>query len=551
MLSLFKQLNWQKDGYLILLIIVSFSVYICGLWWGLPTLHDWSIDAITPESILFKDVWDKTYPPFHRYLLSLVYSPFFLLKRIGLLDLENIWVYTILVSIGRLVSVAMSIGIVVCTYITSREVFHNRKRPAFITALIATLIMPLVYYAKTLNLEAPYIFWFCLSVLFYIRILKYHRQLDYNLFAITAILSICTKDQAYGLYILTSLTLVLDHLKTYRSEPTIHIKIYLFIRDILSPILIGTLLFLAIHNVIFDLNGFIEHLNNLSDSSYSANSLIRSPENSLDEHYALFLKIVRETAICLGWPTFAISLMGFFFTIFIRQRNRLLLSLIIPAVSYYIFFLGVILYSRERFLIPVSLILSYFGGYFLDFIFSKISISWIPKIIAIGIISYSFFYAFSINILMLQDGRYVTENWLKSNLEVNSSLGFIGAKTYHPRIYLLPIREIKKIEIDDVKNCLIIRDLDYILTTSSFDIRRFPAESPEYKYFSDLYAGHTAYREVFRYQANPRWNLVHAEKFNPQEYYDKRFKTGNLNKINPEIRVFARNKNNFCSLNVP
>lgn len=58
------------------------------------------------------------------------------------------------------------------------------------------------YYSKVANLEAAYMMWFAASVIFYIRILRHHRLIDYLLCTLFVTLAGITKDQAFALYVL-------------------------------------------------------------------------------------------------------------------------------------------------------------------------------------------------------------------------------------------------------------------------------------------------------------------------------------------------------------
>ena len=64
--------------------------------------------------------------------------------------------------------------------------------------------------AKTANTDVPYLFWFALSMVFYLRVLDGLRTRDFAIFAALAALSVCTKDQAYGLYLLMPLPIVMQ-----------------------------------------------------------------------------------------------------------------------------------------------------------------------------------------------------------------------------------------------------------------------------------------------------------------------------------------------------
>ena len=90
-------------------------------------------------------------------------------------------------------------GTLIAVYVCGAGAFS--KRAGVFAAAIFALLTPFVYYAKTANPEVPYVFWFAVSLVFYLRFTRTLAAKDVVWFAISAALAICTKDQAYGLYL--------------------------------------------------------------------------------------------------------------------------------------------------------------------------------------------------------------------------------------------------------------------------------------------------------------------------------------------------------------
>jgi 4-amino-4-deoxy-L-arabinose transferase and related glycosyltransferases of PMT family len=87
----------------------------------------------------------------------------------------------------------------VAVFRAGREAFGNRQ--GLLAAAAFALVTPFLYYAKTANPEVPYVFWFTVSMVFYIRLNRTLALRDFLGFALAGTLSVCTKDQAYGLYL--------------------------------------------------------------------------------------------------------------------------------------------------------------------------------------------------------------------------------------------------------------------------------------------------------------------------------------------------------------
>ena len=279
---------------LILILILSFLINVYGIWWGLPSYRGWAPDEIIPGKVFngvikgFSNGWHERHPPLHFYFLAILYSPFIALHLLNVIDVRSLPTYTVLFYLGRFLSVLMGTGTVLVVYLCGREIYDQKA--SLFAALITALICPFVHFSKTANLDVPYIFWFTLSLLFYVRVLKHHKVNDYLLFAVTAVMSICTKDQAYGFYILTSVFIVLSHYRYEKQRNSEARMIDSFInRKILLSLLLAVVLFLTLHNVLFNLDGFLAHIRLITGGDFYRSlsniceHVFRAPGNVLAE----------------------------------------------------------------------------------------------------------------------------------------------------------------------------------------------------------------------------------------------------------------------------
>ena len=74
---------------------------------------------------------------------------------------------------GRVLSLAMSLGVLIVVYRCGREL--GDPLAGVLAAALLAFSVPFVYYAKTANLDVPYLFWFALSLLFFLRALRRAR----------------------------------------------------------------------------------------------------------------------------------------------------------------------------------------------------------------------------------------------------------------------------------------------------------------------------------------------------------------------------------------
>jgi hypothetical protein len=100
-------------------------------------------------------------------------------------------------------------------------------------------------------------------------------------------------------------------------------------------------------------------------------------------------------------------------------RTRLAaFCLLVPLVSYYVFFIDVVLYNYDRFVIPMCFVLAVFGGFAFDRALSAVSEA--RRSLVIGAVALAFaytaLYAGTVDALMLRDSRYEAEHWMRDHV---------------------------------------------------------------------------------------------------------------------------------------
>ncbi len=537
-------LKWQSSPNpgLYCLLVAAFLSYGFAIWWGVPTEQNWAVDAIEPLAVL-RGEWVHPYPPLHRYILHVLFLPFQLLDQLGWITIENsLLIASLLKLLGRGLSVLMGVGIIYNLYFIGKELSKN-KLAALLTAACALGIAPLVYYSKNLNVETPYIYWFSLSLLFYVRALQKPRPQNYLGFGISAAFSVCTKDQAYGLFLIPIFCLIVQAFASSKQSRTNqNILSHIFNQHFWLLSLGGIIPFLFIHEILLDPASFLGYLDYLNTAGYQSLDLAARPQYGLTEHFELFKRFWADIQFGMGSPLFYASLIAVAGCLINPKKRRLSLYLSAPALSYYLFFISIVLYSRDRFVIPVCLILCIFIGWFWSDIITN-SKQYKKQIVLAGsllVLSYSWLYATSVNLLMLQDSRYKAERWMKRQMPEDSVVGHVGIITYHPRISFVTQPDTVFLGPTDLLNDEQLQGLDYVILSSGYSKQRFPSESLEYKGFQKLENGEAGYKLVFSHESVPYFNLLNIPQPTAKSFGNHRYKTGNLNKINPRIRIYQR-----------
>nr|MBX2862768.1 hypothetical protein [Leptolyngbyaceae cyanobacterium MAG.088] len=369
-----------------------------------------------------------------------------------------------------------------------------------------------------------------------LRALKFDRLIDYSLFALLSMLSVCTKDQAYGLIVLPTVLLA------YRCWRSNHKRKVL---KLLIPAVIGLLTFVFIHNILFDFAAFEDHFNSLGKSGYTPTDFTHESTVYYQRYLYLVSRFFRDINFNLGWPLSIVSLTAIATALLRKNKQHLLLSLLVPCLSYYVFFLSFIMYSRDRFVIPICLIFCVFCGHYLGELLDTVKQAYKAKLVVwmtvISLLVYSFFYGNSVNALMMTDSRYFVETWMSNNIDINATVGFVEKKRNHPRFQGLAKQTItvREVSSETLKAVVDKQQFSYLITSSGYTANRFPKDHKQYKGFEKLSDG-SVYKLIFCHRTTPLWSLLKIDEPSPVEYYDPRRKTGNLNKINPEICMYEK-----------
>jgi Dolichyl-phosphate-mannose-protein mannosyltransferase len=527
-----------------------------GITWGLPNYLDWAIDSLSPFIMLqaadhhFSNGWYSRYPPFHLATLSLFCAPLMgyvmLSGRLnspspifpfGLTD--PLATLTHLILIYRIVSVLMGTAIVLLVYLIVRELFDRRS--AVFSTLIVALSYPFVYYSHTANADVPYVFWAMLSIHRYTRVLKYGGLKDYVLFALFGTLSICSKDQAYGLFILSALPILWIRFTELRQasqqQPSLA-EIFLDRRLMLAAIVAGATFVLA-NNLIFNFSGFLAHVHVITGS---ASKPYADYAPTVQGRLQLLLETILQLASSLTLPLLVVCMVG---SVYCALRfPRYSLPLLFLAASYYLTFINVVRYVPLRFVLPISIIIAFFGGKFLAELWYGGPWKRLMRAAICLAFTYAGLFPLQLNFLFMAESRYAAEQWIQEHVEKGALVETftpVSLLVYSPRFPpWIRLRSSKleagtrwepeaRIDRAHVPNIYTGRDApDYIVLSRSWYGRFLTNESAasdESQVLSDLFENRTDYTLVATFQTPL---LVPIDLKNLH--------------INPRIDIFARTR---------
>lgn len=482
--------RWLLAGVLLL----SLGLDATAIGWGLPATGSatWSYDEIPPEH-LGDDAALRhggRYPPFHYDLLRTLYAPLRLVRRAGWLTLDQKGLDTALRLVGRSLSVAMAAGIVLLLYRLARILLVSR-RAALLAAVFVALPVPFVRFAKTVNLDIPYTFWFLLSLYLLLRSLTRNRWRDWLQFAIAMALAIGTKDQAAGLYLAVPL-LVLAALggelrRAGMRRP--YLRAAVDPRPLVSLSLALALL-AFIHRLPFGLDEFPTHLRAMLGKGIEGRADFPA---TLRGQAGLALASLRQIVFSLGWPAFTTALAGI--GIALRERRGRLLLLLAMPLGYYLAFITPIRHVRVRWWIPAMALLALFAALAVDR-----WLSWRrpPRLLRAGVVAallaYSLLLPICLDLQMLRDSRYRVEDWLAERARLGERWRAISD---HSQL---------NVRARDPLRWGFLRRRPRWLRHSTYEylvVNRDEARQRAPRLLADLDAGRTGYREVLRHRADP------------------------------------------------
>ena len=475
--------------------------------------YTWAPDEIVPSAVLegverrFAGGWHAKYPAFHFAVLAAAYLPW-------LGDAPSPARTEALVAAGRSVSVLMAAGLVLLVHLCGRELYGHG--PALFAALVAGLSVPLPYYAKTANTDVPYLFWSAAALLAYLRLLDGHRRRHYVALALCAAAAVAAKDQAYGLFVLVPVVVVVTGART------------LLDRRLLAGVGVGVVAFAVLTNAWRNPSGFAAHVALITGP---ASSDFRMYDRDLRGLVALAVDTVRATVFALGLPAALAAGAGLVLALRRRQENARLLATLALPIGYCLAFLAVVLYLYDRFVLPVALVLALFAGHALAAGLAVPRARRAAVVAAAGIVAFSALRALAVDVLLARDSRHAASAWLHRNAPPPATIAGVGPLEYLPRLDGLAWRRLGP-SLDR------LRQVDPDVVVVNPDVARRAVEGgSDAALYAALASGTAGYRLA---DAEPRAETLPWLDVDAFRGDDPRRLLSNLDKVGPPIFSYVR-----------
>lgn len=428
----------------VVLLAALALVRIVGIEWGLPGSEGWDNDGIAPRDFLpgllatFTPGHYYTYPPLQPILLAVVTLPITLWALATAPDLAphtlvphflQVPTMTAYAILARLVTVCMSLGLTWNLAQIARLAWG--RRAGLWALVIAGLNVPLTYYSHTSCLDVPYLFWgsFALKELALAWTADEPSRLRKAL--LFAALAVATKDQAYGLFLLTVPVVV----GLWIRERARHRDLRLLLREVGLGLAISVATLMVIDGAIFNPTGFRARVS----------FLLGSASQDYVQYATTWLgraRLLRDVAVSFGasypWVLAPLCVAGIALHA-AHASGRARLAGWIPllaALSFTLVFNVLARRVEDRFVLPQMLALGLYGGLALDRLCEFVATRFAaPAARALGaaVALACLARALLVDAALWTDPRYDAEAWMASHMRPGDHVETYGNSVYMPR----------------------------------------------------------------------------------------------------------------------
>lgn len=439
-------------------VLVAAVVRVVGIGWGLPASDGWDNDGVAPRDFLsgivetFTPGHFYTYPPVHLLLLTVLTAPVTIVALVRapslappdvVAEIVKVPYMTANAYVARLVSLVMSLAILVLIARIAAELragpggdpaATGPRRAGVCAAAIAAVNLSLTYYAHTSNLDVPYLFWATFSLLWFVRAMTRREPRLFRRAFVLAVLSVATKDQAYGLFVFAYPIAVVAFVA---FDPWARTRRKEILRAVAVASVLALLLFLVADGVVLNPTGFRARVAFLAGS---ASKDYVTYTSDWAGRMRMLGDVLRGSDRYYPKVLGALIVVGLFAeaTRLLRRNPRSSVPFFAPllvALSYTVAFGFAALRDDHRFHMPQAVLFAIYGGLaFERLVFAERKA---VRITARALFSIPFAFALygclAVDAQLLGDPRYDAEAFLEAHVKDGDLVETYGNNVYLPR----------------------------------------------------------------------------------------------------------------------
>jgi 4-amino-4-deoxy-L-arabinose transferase-like glycosyltransferase len=337
---------------------------------------------------------------------------------------------------ARVVNVLMAGGIVITAYLIAKTLWG--RAAALWAALTVLLASPVVFYARTSNLDVPALFWTSLGCLVAIRILTLGMTRRRGiLLGVAAALAVATKDQTYGALVPGLIFLALAVLwPLWRAEGRAGVKQAW--RHLVVMTLVGTAVYAVANGIVFRPSRFLLHLEFVTGFERSffnlqhPSTLTLLRPATLAGYATLLWDILLATATSLGPLLLLAGLLGIPLAWRRSPPSRLFVWM---GLGFVVLSLFPIRHMQFRYALFPAFLVALFAGYAVSWAWGQGGLRRIlVGVVLVFGVGWQVLTALDLTYQMLFDARYRAGDWLARTAEPGDRLGYFGVRHQLPAI---------------------------------------------------------------------------------------------------------------------
>lgn len=417
----------KKKEFLLIIIIVlmGFIFRLWGIDHNLPLLPDPDEQMNVNRSLAFGsgdlNPHNFKHPATHQYMVSILFGIYFVISYLtggisSIHDFELLFISapTYFYLIARVFVAILGSITLYLIYLTGKNNYGNTVGVTSSVFLMVSVAHATYYLPKG---EIPTTFFICLSFIYILKFSSEGKLKDYILAGIFAGLAVGTKYYS-GLLIFP---IIASHF-IYRSKAKVS---YLNRNIVYSLIFMALTFFITNPFIILDFKTFNEHFKYQMEWP----SMYSETLSGFGAGHIFYLKSI--VSYCLGLVLGVISLLGFLFALYRREKCDLIIfSFIVP----FFLVLGLTNLPYFRYMIPILPFLVLFGGRLVfEFLnFSPIKLNANNKSLIISIVTLILILSPMYNLINYniraneKDIRIVAKEWVEANIPKDSKILLSG-----------------------------------------------------------------------------------------------------------------------------
>lgn len=412
----------------VLLLTLSAILDAIPFWWGATADRTWAYDEVIPREVFGGRPWRTVYPVFFRYVYRTLLAPVQWLAESADLHWNGGESRLHSLYVMRLLSVVLAVLTVWILYRCGRKLAGPAG--AWIAAAAVAFSPVFVYYAKTANLEAAYLFAYALFLLFAIRWLQSGKRFDAALMGLTAALSVGIKDTAFALFPLLPVAFLLPLRRPDDQGSLASWRRLLTDSGLWAGIVSGGALLAVLLGFPWDPTGFLRHFNRGTAMLHGSE---REFANTLSGHVALFSTGLVNWAFVLGLPMSVIATLGAI-QLWRRRETRAFAALLtLPPISYYALFILPIGFNPARYFLPLAFLAALSAGVWWKHAFERRPRRRWLVAACVLVVGWSLARTVAVDWLMATDSRTAVEKFV-AELPAGSRAVAFGRPQAAPRI---------------------------------------------------------------------------------------------------------------------